>query len=230
MSGVKLFAAIPRKPGISAEEFHDHWRHPHGTMGRRISTIRKYVQSHHIHCSLLSDSQTRYEGIAEVWMDNVADAVALPDEPIYVRDLVPDEREFIDLGALRFLITQEDVLVSGPDIRESLPTGDCWWRDADRANNIKIIQLIEHAGTDVWRPEQEVMLGKRLGSLRHVVCLPHASAYQGSAPPFAGVREMWWPTVTAFQDGVKRAKDAWDALVGAPPHAVTLLAHSERFR
>jgi hypothetical protein len=230
MAKVKLFAAIPRKAGLSAIEFHDHWRHPHGTVGRRISTIRKYVQSHHIECSLLDAKQTRYEGIAEVWMDSVGDALGLSEEPTYVRDAVPDEPHFIDLSRLRFLITEEDVLISGPDRRESLPVGDSHWYDDDRAVNIKLIQLIEPQQPGGWRLDDEAALGRALGALRHVCCHPSSEAYSSSEPPFSGVRELWWPTLSAFYTGVTSAPAAWKQLIEARAQAITVLTQSERFK
>ena len=95
---MKLIAAIPRKPGVPLQEFHDHWRHPHGTMARHIGTIRKYWQSHQLPRPLLDDRQSRYEGIAEAWMDSAADALAIAIEPVYVADVQPDELNFIDVA------------------------------------------------------------------------------------------------------------------------------------
>lgn len=229
MPKVKLFAAIPRRKDLAPQQFHDHWRHPHGTMALSISTIRKYVQSHQIHCSLLDDRQTRYEGIAEVWMDNVADAAALGEEPTYVRDLVPDELAFIELAELRFLITEEDVIVSGPDRRASLSRGDACWYDDDRAVNIKLIQLMDAEGGKEWRSEHEAELGRAVAAIRHVCCSPVAAAYRASAAPFVGVRELWWPTLSAFQEGCAKAPAAWTRLLGQP-HAISVLVQSERFK
>jgi uncharacterized protein (TIGR02118 family) len=229
MAKVKLFAAIPRRKEVARQEFHDHWRHPHGTLARNISTIRKYVQSHQIHCSLLDDRQTRYEGIAEVWMDSVADAAALAEEPTYVRDLVPDEPAFIELADLRFLITEEDVLVSGPDHRSGLSKGDTCWYDDDRAVNTKLIQLMDAAAGGDWRSEREIELGKAVGAFRHVCCSPASAAYGAAAAPFGGVRELWWPTLSAFQRGCAKAPSAFARLLGHP-NAVSVLVQSERFK
>jgi uncharacterized protein (TIGR02118 family) len=229
MAKVKLFAAIPRKRAVTRQEFHDHWRHPHGTLARHISTIRKYVQSHQIQCALLDDRQTRYEGIAEVWMDSVADAAALAEEPTYVRDLVPDEPAFIELDDLRFLIAEEDVLVSGPDHRAGPSKEDACWYDDDRAVNIKLIQLMDAAARGDWRSEREVELGRAIGAYRHVCCSPAAAAYSAAAAPFGGVRELWWPTLSAFERGCAKAPNAFTSLI-EQQNAISVLVHSERFK
>ncbi len=229
MPKLKMFAAIPRKPDISSQEFHDHWRHPHGTMGRRISILRKYIQSHQIHCDLLGADQTRFEGIAEVWIDSVADAQYFPNEPTYASEVVPDELLFIDLKNLKFLLTTEEVLVSGPDRTGPVSEGDAVWYDDDRAVNIKIIQLIEEEGSKPWRSERDVDLGLQIKSLRHVCCNPAVEVH-GATPPFVGVRELWWPTLSAFRNGVAAAPAAWAELINRPGKAFTVLVHSERFK
>src|SRR3546814_7907151 len=42
----KMYGLIPRKQGMGRDEFHDYYRHPHGTMGRNMTTMRGYVQNH----------------------------------------------------------------------------------------------------------------------------------------------------------------------------------------
>lgn len=229
MPKVKLFAAIPRKPNVSVQEFHDHWRHPHGTMGRQISILRKYVQGHRIECELLDDDQTRYEGIAEAWIDSIADAEYFPTEPIYAGRLIPDEPLFIDLPNLRFLIASEEVLVSAPRGRLAEGTGNADWFDDDRAINIKLMQLIEAEGAEPWRSDEDVALGERIGAFRHVRCSPVREIH-GDEPPFLGVRELWWPTLWAFREGVAADRAAFDALVGRPGKAFTALVQAERFK
>ena len=229
MPKVKLFAAIPRKKDISAQEFHDHWRHPHGTLARRISTIRRYAQSHHIPCDELESGPPRFEGVAEVWMDNVEDALALASEPVYVADIAPDEPLFIDLPNLKFLITEEDVVFSGPDRRQTEhPVGDAHWYDDDRAVNIKVLQFIETRDRTSWVSDTDRELGIAIGALRHVRCYPSSAVYAQDEPAFFGVRELWWPTITAFSRGVESNREAWNKLLGT--HPLTILSHSERFK
>lgn len=227
MSKVKMFAMIPRKHGVSLQEFHDHWRHPHGTIGRRISTIRKYVQSHRVPCGHLGPEQEAYDGIAEVWMDSPSDALALGTEPTYVSHAVPDEPLFIDMEKLCFFITEEDVIDSGPDHRTSLNYADSLWFDDDRAFSVKIIQLLYEA--HATHAEEDHRSGRALGAFRQVRCTPAAGAYAEAAPPLRGVRELWWPTITHFEAGVAAAPDVWQVLASTPA-AATFLVQAERFK
>jgi len=71
---IKFFGLIPRKPDISPLEFHDHYRHPHGTLGYKNRGYVGYVQSHHITTSVAPCPTSPFEAIAEVWFDNITTA------------------------------------------------------------------------------------------------------------------------------------------------------------
>ena len=230
MPKTKLFAAIPRKPGIGLQEFHDHWRHPHGTMARHIGTIRRYWQSHQLPCDLLDNRQSRYDGIAEVWLDNVADAMALSAEPVYVRDVQRDELNFIDVSQLKVVVTEEDVLHSGPDRNKPLSRGDYLWFEEERSVNIKLLQFFGESARDIWRSDRDLELGLATGAMRHVCCIASTAVYRESPPAFSGVRELWWPTLTAFRVGIAEDPSAWQALISRHPETISLLVSSERFK
>src|SRR3546814_1074476 len=74
MHSIKILATIPRRKDISEQQFHDHWRHPHGTLSKKIACLRGYVQSHRIVSPLLPDTQLAYDGITELWYDSLDDA------------------------------------------------------------------------------------------------------------------------------------------------------------
>lgn len=225
---IKIFAMIPRREDVSIKQFHDHWRHPHGTMGRQISTIRKYVQSHRCTSPHMGENAETYEGIAEVWMDSLSDANGLATEPTYVAHAVPDEPNFIDLERLVFFLTEEEVLKSGPDHGDDVSYADSVWFDDDRCFSIKLIQIHGESWPS-WDIATELELGTALNCVRLVHCFPARGAYDKVPPPFSGVREMWWPTLTLFEEGVARAPDAFSRLVGATS-VISILAQAERFK
>ena len=45
---IKIFVMINKQPHMTDEQFHAHWRHPHGTLTCRVPQIRAYVQDHGI--------------------------------------------------------------------------------------------------------------------------------------------------------------------------------------
>ncbi len=226
VSAIKMFAMLPRHPDISARAFHDHWRHPHGTFGRRISTVRRYVQSHRQPTRLLGPCQSAYDGVVEVWFDNASDAAALPEHPAYRDYLVPDEPRFIDMDGLRTVFTRERIMASGHDPRATEREADLEWDPEARPTAIKLIQLV---APQAW-PQAVDELGalrSRLGALRHAYCEPAEEMYPDGAD-FAAVQEFWWPTLTALEVAAGGDPDAWQRLVEQP--AVTsLVVQAERF-
>ena len=228
MSRIKMFGAIPRAPHVTPQQFHDHYRHPHGTLGRQISVFRGYTQAHQVHCDLLDEKQTRFEACAEVWFDNWTDGAGLADEPIYLRDVKDDEPNFVDLPNLQWIFVEEDVICSGPNIREDISPGDKLWRLDNRADSFKITQFIEQDGATPWAQDNDFELGRRIGALRHVRGRPQRDIHPDGA--FAiGVRELYWPTRTAMETGIAADLAAWHALIDRPAVATTFAATAERF-
>jgi len=229
MSRIKLFGIIPKKHGISSEEFHDHYRHPHGTMGRNISTLRGYFQSHQIHSDYLDENQNYYEAVAEIWLDNLADVESFREEPTLIKYIIDDELLFIDMDNLKFLAADEEVLVSTPDARDtSRHPGDAMWSPFNRPLSIKVLQFIGLNGNPAWASPEDKELGDALGAFRHVRCHPLDAVHHNN-PVFLGARELWWPSLLAFKRGVSSAPEAFEKLIKSQPNTITMLVQSERW-
>jgi len=228
MGRVKMFCGIPRRKDVSQEFFRDHYRHPHGTLGKNISTLRNYVQSHHIHSDLLGEEQTRFEACAEAWFDSPRDAAGMGTEPVYTKYLIPDEPLFIDMDEIRYVWTDEEVIMSGADAADGASDGDAAFRIDNRPNSIKLLQFVEAEGPERWDQDDDVELGRRIGALRHVRCRP----YPGMHPDGAfviGIRELWWPTQWDMKAGVARDEGSFKALLSRPAKATAFVCQAERF-
>lgn len=225
---IQFFALIPRIHGVSPQEFHDHWRHPHGTMGRNIPTLRSYVQAHQIHTDFLGSDQAEFEGIAESTFDTLRDARAFGEEPYYKKYIQPDEPNFVDQRRLQWLNTEEEVLVPRISEREGVSYADALWLHLDLPVAIQLLQFIRPDGNSDWAGSEDVELGRRIGALRHVRNHPTGEIH-GEDLSYRGVRQLWWPTRSAFENGVRNDVDAFKHLVSKAGNAVTLLAQAERF-
>jgi hypothetical protein len=211
---------------MSREDFHDHYRHPHGTLGKGIPTFRGYVQSHQIDSPLLGADQARFEAIAEEWFDNVADAIGMPNHPYYVEHVKPDEPNFVDFDNLKVLYTTEDVVVYGPseDAGTPLALQLLQGMHLERPTTVK---LLHFASMEAGCADRTDLAGD-LGAVRHVRCRPDSHIHADAPPPFAEVHELWWPTVRAFEQGADRS-DTLQQLVASDRGSTTLLAVAERF-
>lgn len=210
------------------QQFHDHWRHPHGSMALEIKTALHYTQLHRVDCALLGESQERYDGIVEVWFDSDLDAAELPANPAYAHYLAPDEPNFITVCDMRYVFTEEEVVDDGSE-----PSSPAWqdrlWRWNERPNSVKLLQLVETDGNQSWAQDEDRALGRRIGALRHVRCRPRPGLHAGGSA-FLGVRELWWPTLTAFEAGVGGDPVAFRTLLDRPARSVSLVGIAERLR
>lgn len=223
---LKVFGFIARRPDLTAEQFHAYYRHPHGTLARGMPTLLSYTQAHQIDCDLLDATQRRLEAIMEVRLAEPTDWFGFRTNPYLVEHLLDDEPNFIDLPRCAGLATHEEVL-PGPS-KDRLSKADALWSPDTAALPIKLVQIVPAERDGVWRGADDAALGHAVGALHHV----RAAAIPGiQAPgtPFCGVRELWWPTVAAFQTGVTRGAGAWRSLVEQTAPAVSLLVQCEKF-
>jgi len=220
---IKLFAFIRRRPDVPLDVYQDHWRHPHATLAKGISVLRGYVQSHRVPSDIDARTDT-FDGVAEAWLDNEADAAYFGEDPMYVKYVRDDEARFADQPNIKFMFTTEDVVMARPDSRSGADYADTLWAPHEQNISVKVIQIVEKGN---WRTPDDLDLGRRIGAFRHVCCEP-SQAIHGETPPFLGVRELWWPTMTAFKKGWAADGKAREALLGRPASAITLLAQAER--
>jgi EthD domain len=221
-SQVKMFAALPRRPDISEQQFHDHWRHPHGSLGLTIPLAVHYVQSHRIPTSLLTEKQNSYDGIVEVWMRDLATASAMPTHPEYLRLLRQDEPRFIDMSRIQFLFTRQILYVDSAS--SSNNEADRAWCEVNRPTTVKLLQFLP-PGHPLIGQAAGAAETQALGAYQHSVCRPIQEIH-GDSPPFGEVREYWWPTLSIFE-----SKAASAPRVVLEPHGVTsVLAVAERYK
>lgn len=219
---VKIFGLIPRRPDMSADAFHDHYRHPHGTLGAQSPTIRGYVQSHQFQTPLLGESQHRFEAVAECWFDSASDALGIAQDRNYLENVAPDEPNFVDMPQLRWVVATEEVIISGPNPVGEIPVADRLLQGfhLTRPVTVKLLHLTQ----DSCDPPECASLGAH----RHVRCVPHPQAHPPESPAeFTEIHELWWPTRRDFERG---ASPSELQRLCEQPASVTLAVTAERFR
>lgn len=192
---IKCFALLPKKPGISDEQFHSHWRGVHAQLALRIPSLRRYVQSHRLPGLTASFPESRFDGAAEVWYDSLEAALAMRESPEYLEGAYKDEPNFIDQPGLRWLATREHVVVAGAPM-------------AKDARCIKGLFLVKRKPgmsvaefQDYWRNIHAPLVPRTPHLLRYVQCHVLPETYESDTPPaFDGVAELWWPDVVKFKE------------------------------
>jgi len=116
---IKLVFCLRRLPELSFEDFQRYWRDVHGPLVRERAQalgVRRYVQAHTLRDPFNEalrcgrGGPEPYDGVAELWWDDyesLAPAVMSPDRRRAARELLEDERRFIDLARSPVWIAQE---------------------------------------------------------------------------------------------------------------------------
>jgi len=221
-SVVKMIQLAHPRAGISAQEFHDHWRHPHATLVRDIRPIRHYVQNHRLASDVLADSDSAYLGIAECWFDSLAANQGLASDPQYVNHVGPDEPEFVDQSKHLITITTEQVVqVNRGDVAPDASAGDLYWSDKDAPTYVTLWQFVRDRAQH-WDRARSLETSRSLGAFRQVINLSVDPASQ-----IAAVRQFYWPSLTVFEQAAKARPAAFAALRDTPD-SFLFLSRSER--
>ncbi len=192
---VKGFALIVKKTGISDEQFHSHWRSVHAQLALRITSLRRYVQSHRMPGLTASFPSPRFDGAAEVWFDSLEAALQMRESPDYLEGAYKDEPNFINQPELRWLTTRENIVVAGTPMT----------KDAACVKGVFLVKrkpgLSVAEFQDYWRTKHAPLVPRTPHLLRYVQCHVLPETYEADTPPaYDGVAELWWPNVEKFKE------------------------------
>jgi uncharacterized protein (TIGR02118 family) len=122
---IKIIGCLRRKPGVSEEEFHHHWKDVHGPLVMSVLPfarhVRKYIQNHKI--SGVLPTSDRYQGLAmdfdgvvEMYFDSYEEVQAAMEalaDPEVAKPIRQDEETFIDLKSIVTLMVCDEVTIAG---------------------------------------------------------------------------------------------------------------------
>jgi uncharacterized protein (TIGR02118 family) len=112
---IKLTAFLTRKPGLSLEQFSAYWRDKHAPLVQSLapfkSLVRRYVQLRPVEDVPNGLPLARYDGIAEIWFDNVSDVFELIGNEHFLSVVTKDEENFLDGSRREIFISQETAII-----------------------------------------------------------------------------------------------------------------------
>ncbi len=107
---IKIIYCITRKEGMSVEEFQRYWWETHRSIAARIPGVRRYVQCHTLPQLYEGDSPPPYDGVAELWFDDLEAFQGILGSP-ELQTAREDERNFIDHSRSILIVTEERTVV-----------------------------------------------------------------------------------------------------------------------
>jgi uncharacterized protein (TIGR02118 family) len=183
---IKSIVFFKRKPGMAVGEFQAYWLARHPEVVTALPSIRRYVQSHTLP-SIYARREPVYDGIAEIWTDDMAALRALVKSPQYER-VKADEAEFIDGTTMGGLVAREHVIVDGPPA--AVKSVELVRRRPDLS-----VEAFQRHWRDVHGP-----IAARIPVLRRYVqshALPES--YERRPPPYDGVAVTWFDSTDAMR-------------------------------
>ena len=106
---VKQVSFFKRRPELSIEAFHEHWRTTHAEHVVKLPGLKRYLQNH-----VQSDTDTEppFDGVAEAWFDDVDSMRATVGTP-ELSAIRADESNFIDTATMGTILVEEVVIKGG---------------------------------------------------------------------------------------------------------------------
>ena len=110
----KFTILLKRHPAMTHDQFVGYHQHSHaplfGSLPVVRAHVRRYVQQHTLPVGLPGLPPARYDGITELWFDDVQGIATLFGDPDYLTRVRPDEERFLDLHGCDFIVSQENLV------------------------------------------------------------------------------------------------------------------------
>jgi uncharacterized protein (TIGR02118 family) len=108
---IKLSILMVRRSDLTYEQFIQHWGEVHGPLVAAQSEskqyVRRYIQDHRTSDALPGTTASNFDGIAEIWFDDISGAKAFFESDGYRQNVIPDEEAFMDRKRCELLYTHE---------------------------------------------------------------------------------------------------------------------------
>ena len=113
---IKVSIYVVRRPGITPDEFNDHWKNTHAplllTLPEFTSRVRRYIRQEVVRDLPGELPVLEYDGVAELWFDKPEDFFELMQSPVYEETVVPDEEKFLDRSKTVLLMGTEHNVIN----------------------------------------------------------------------------------------------------------------------
>ena len=180
---IKQVSFFRRRKDLSPEDFREHWRTKHADVVRRLNGLVRYVQNHAL------DSSSGFDGIAEVWFEDMESMRANVDTP-ELESIRIDEENFIDSSTMGTILTNEYI------IKETGPV----------TLGQKLMALVNRLDRNdpatfhsIYRDQLGPLVAAVPGINRYVQAHTRPGIYKTDRlPPYDAVASLWFAEIDAL--------------------------------
>ena len=112
---LKLDILIVRRPDMTHDQFLGYWRDRHAALfsSQPIvkKTVRRYVQSRIVSNTPAGAFLAPFDGIAQIWYDNIDGFLEYLQSSNYNDVIRPDEERFTDPRRVQFMFSEETPII-----------------------------------------------------------------------------------------------------------------------
>ena len=108
--GIKSIGLVTRKNGMSVQDFQAYWKNVHGPIAKKISVVRRYVQSHTKVAGYNREPKPSWDGIGITWFDSVDEMRKSVGTPQYDSTLA-DGAKFTEINSQNLMLTREHCII-----------------------------------------------------------------------------------------------------------------------
>jgi uncharacterized protein (TIGR02118 family) len=199
---IKSVSLLTRKNGMSVEDFQKYWRDVHAPLVAKTPGLRRYIISPTLPEMYEGGATPDFDGIAELWFDDMAAYEASRNTPESKAGL-EDSRNFVEKGT-RLLATERVMIDAFPEPR-------------DRQGMIRVIAMLKlkegvpiEKFQDHWLNVHGPINVRNLSGMRRYVqahVLPEM--FKADKPPiYGGLPESWFDSLEAFRNRPPRDPNA----------------------
>jgi uncharacterized protein (TIGR02118 family) len=112
---IKVSVFLTRRPDLSHEQFSTYWREKHAPLALSLapfkSHVRRYIQQRPAEGVPNQLPLAPYNGIAEMWFDNLSDVLKVIGNELFHSVVEKDEENFLDKSRTVIFISEETAMV-----------------------------------------------------------------------------------------------------------------------
>jgi uncharacterized protein (TIGR02118 family) len=116
---IAMIICAKRAPHLTFEEFSKYWVETHAPLVMSVPEFMRHVKKYiHYYISPSAENSAftsvgqGYDGVGELWFDDVESMEKAYKEPMYFEKIFPDEEKFLDRGGCLTFITSRRVMHS----------------------------------------------------------------------------------------------------------------------
>jgi uncharacterized protein (TIGR02118 family) len=112
---IKVSAFLTRRPDLTQEQFIQYWKEKHAPLVMSLDVFKTHVRHYTQQRSLNSVPDgfpvVPYDGVAELWLDDLSSLMTISGHPDYSSIVAKDEENFLDRTKTALFLSSESQIV-----------------------------------------------------------------------------------------------------------------------